>query len=124
MNRNQYVEGLANEILKAAAEELSESPLIKTASEEQINDALAEKIASVYDTAAAIYKQAEEVAVAADGQEADARAILEANGIDPDAVIAAAEEAAVEEMQHQEHEDGESDEEEEYEDDEDEEDEE
>lgn len=111
MNRNQYVEGLANEILKAAAEELSESPLIKTASEEQINDALAEKIASVYDTAAAIYKQAEEVAVAADGQEADARAILEANGIDPDAVIAAAEEAAVEEMQHQEDDDEDEDEE-------------
>lgn len=101
MNREQYVDGLAEEIIKAASEEVNESPLAKYASESQFDEAVVEKIAGVFESAATIYKQAEEVAEEAAAQEDDARAVLEANGIDPDAVIAAAEEAAVAEMEDQ-----------------------
>jgi hypothetical protein len=101
MNRDEYTDQLAGQILKEASEEIESSPLAKTASEEQIGGAVAEKIAEVFQTAAGIYKQAEEVAGAADEQEADARAVLEDAGIDPDAVIAAATEAAAAEIEDQ-----------------------
>lgn len=110
MNRDNedYLNGLAGEILKAASDEVAESPFIKTASEADINEAVAEKIASVYDTAAAIYKEAADAVDAASDQEAAAREVLEAHGIDPDEVLAAAEEAAAHEMGDGEDEDDEA----------------
>ena len=101
MNREQTVNQMAEEILKTAAEEVNNSPFVKTASEEDYEEAVVEKIAGIYESAAAIYKQAEETAVAAAEQEAAAREALVENGIDPDAVIAAAEEAAVAEIEDQ-----------------------
>ena len=96
MNYEKIVIDVADDMLKTAAEEILDSPLAKTASEEDKLDAVAEKIAGYCDEAAELYKQAEEVADAAEDQEAIARAALEEQGIDPDVVIEAAQEAALE----------------------------
>lgn len=96
MNYENIVRSTADDMLKTAAEEILDSPLAKTASEEDKMDAIAEKLAGYCDEAAEIYKQAEEVAEAAEDQEAVARAALEEQGIDPDVVIEAAQEAALE----------------------------
>lgn len=96
MNRTDIVYAVADDMLKTAAEEILDSPLAKTASEEDINDAVAEKVAGYCYDAAALYKQAEEEAEAAEDQEEVAREALIEQGIDPDAVIEAAQEAAIE----------------------------
>ena len=96
MNYENIVRSVADDMLKTAAEEILDSPLAKIASEEDKMDAIAEKLAGYCDEAAEIYKQAEEVAEAAEDQEELAREALEEQGIDPDVVIEAAQEAALE----------------------------
>jgi len=122
ITREEYVNGLASEILKTAYEELDNNPLVKIASEEQINGVVVEKIAGMYDSAEAIYKQASETIDQADKQEAYAREKLASFGIDADAVIAAAMEKAAEEAAEDAETEAEHDEEEDEEDEENEED--
>jgi hypothetical protein len=94
MDRAEYVEKLASDIAVAAEEEILGSPLAKIASEEQQTEAVVEKIAGVFDNAAAIYHQASEVAEAADEQIKEAAAVLESLGYDPEEVVAGYKEAA------------------------------
>lgn len=94
MDRAEYVEKLASEIIEAASEEILDSPFAKQASEEQFEEVLVEKIAGVFDSAAAIYHQAAEVAESADEQIKEAAATLESYGYDPDEVVAGFMEAA------------------------------